>query len=1059
MNAAICDQIVEVAFGKHREDKMWVTRRMSFEALLEQHFVGFTRGPKDGPAMTQGALMGPQRKAKAVRACSLVMLDHDTGETMDEIAAAIEARGLAAVLWHTYSHLKPETEIAESKLVQFLRKDLDWVRDRSPSMDDAVLVRQCADFLRKNKKIAPAVLDTITSVTKGLTAKGMLYTVHHGPMPRVRSLFVLEQPFDFAARGGTQDDAIDEWKDRYAGLSTTLGLPFDPSCVDPSRLMYLPRIPRDADESLYEIRPIDGRMLTIDDMPRLTESDKANKAASNPLAAAMERLGGAAQQTKWKTKGLTKWLAEHANDFEAEEFFEAYGLENRGPTTTGTCFECPTDNMHTDPGNPDDKGFFAQNASAREGGFACSCSHASCRTAAQAATGKIDRAWFLDEFCAARGLTVDDLLDYCPSYTRREDQRIETEIRTADTIDAAISILSRETPVDHIIDVLRLLAETPNDLISDDRLGRIKTATGKGIKTLREQLASLRAERDAAAATGGGGDDNNEIRDQHPAPDDGSDAALIWNTWGYSDTVRVVRERLIAKNTENPAIFRRPEGGYCRVSTTGRNLRFRDIVETSDWINVVSKHMRFMKAATERAPETEVAPFREAIAALQGDIDLPFGVIDRVVEVPVFNDKGGVRTTKGYDPDASVWFEPKLDFFPVPDEVTADDVTQALSIIDEMYIDFPFSDCYASADPAPIKWVGEDGDEILDDDGHPVPNYERGKASRANTYAMLLQPFARSLIAGPTPVFFIDKPAAGTGAGYLADTLGFALFGHKMPAQTVPPDETELRKQIVATLRQGSPAIFLDNLNHELDSGALASALSTGVFEGRVLGQSEMVRTPIRSTWIIAANNGKLSHELMRRVVPIRLDAGVPNPAADRKADSYKYNLAEFCTSRRADIVWACHVLIRNWWTNAKGVPHRAAVIQTFEDWSGVMGGILHAAGVEGFLTNVPAYLKERGEEVADETAFIQRLYERNGAEWFGADVAFDACLMIGTTDKVDPDLNLNISGRDESGLRASLGKKMGRMLGKTFRLPSDKLVSLARRTVKGKSQYRLDPK
>lgn len=1054
MNDAICDQFVEVAFGRHREDKMWTTRRLTFEALLEAHFVGFTRGPKDGPAMTQGALMGPQRKAKAVKACSLVMLDHDTGETVDEIAAAIESRGLAAVLWTTYSHLKPETEIAETKLVQFLRKDQDWLRDRSPSMDDEVLARQCADFLKKVKKIAPGVLDTITGVTKGLTAKGMLYTVQHGPMPRVRSLFVLDEPFDFAARGGTQDDAIEEWKDRYAGLSTALGLPFDPSCVDPSRLMYLPRIPRGADESLYEIRPIDGRMLSIEDMPRLSELSKPS--ASDPLAAAMERLGATASQTKWKTKGLTKFLAEHANDFEVEEFFEAYGLENRGPTTTGTCFECPTDNMHTDPGNPDDKGFFAQNASAREGGFACSCSHASCRSAAQEATGKIDRAWFLDEFCAARGLAVDDLLDYCPSYTRREDTRIETEVRTADAVDAAIETLTKETPVTTIIDVLRLLAQTPPDLICHDRLKRIKDNTGKGISTLRDQLASLRAEH--AVATGGGGGDG-EIHDQHPVPERGDNAALIWNTWGYSDTVRVVRERLIAKNTENPAIFTRPEGGYCRIGNAGGRLRFSDMVETSDWINAVSKHMRFMKAATERAPETEVAPFRDAISALQGDKDLPFGTIDRVVEVPVFNANGGVRTTKGYDPDAAAWFEPQIDFYPVPDVISEEDVANAVSLLDEMYIDFPFSDCYASADPLPIKWLNEQGDEIRDDDGHPVPNYERGKASRANTYAMLLQPFARSLIAGPTPVFFIDKPAAGTGAGYLADTLGFALYGHKMPAATIPENEDELRKQITAMLRQGAPTIFLDNLNHELKSGALASTLTTGVFEGRILGQSEMVNIPVRSTWLIAANNGKLSHELMRRVVPIRLDAGVPNPAADRKPDSYKYNLREFCVSRRQDIVWACHVLIKNWWTNAKGIPHRANVIQTFEDWSGVMGGILHAAGIDGFLENVNDYLQERGDEVADESAFVQRLYERNHNEWFGADVAFDACLMIGTTDKVDPELGLDLNGRDEAGLRRSLGKRMSRMLGKTFKLPSGKLVGLARRVLDGKSKYRLEPK
>jgi hypothetical protein len=1044
---------LRLAFGAHREDKNWRTRKLTLGKLVEECFGGFTRGHKDGPAMTQGALVGMARKSKAAQCNYIVMVDIDVGETMDEIAAKIEARGLYALLWTTYSHGKPESEVPESKLVHFLRKDPDWLRDRSPSDDPAVLERQCADYLSKIKKIAPAVLDGVTGVAKRLTEKGMLYTVQHGPMPRIRAMFIKDVPFDFAARG-TQDDAIDEWKDRYAGFSEALGLPYDPSCVDPARLMYLPRIPRDADEADYEIREIEGRALTLDDMPRASKKVAQPKDA---LAAAVEYVTGntTGKQAKWKTPGLAKFLAEHGNDFEVEEFLEAHGSENRGPTTTGTCFECPTDALHSDPGNPDDKGFWAQNASSREGGFACSCSHATCKAAAIEATGKVDRAWFLDEFCATHGLSVDDLLEYCPNHMREEDERIEEEVKTGDALTDAINALTRETPVTQIMDVLELLAKTPADLICNDRLKLIKEKTGHGIVTLRDQLTAFRL---AANAGGDGGDDGNEIRDAHPVPEDGADASIIWGHWGYSDMVRCVRERLIAKNAENPIIFARPEGGYCRRQIIGDKVVFRNVVENSDWVNILTTHMKFMQPMTERSPEREVSPFKDVIIALQGMQDLPFGVIERVVEVPVFNINGGLRTTEGYDKDARTWFHPRREFIAIPEKPEQADIDAARSILDEMYIDFPFSDCYTGVDPLPIKWIGEDGKEVLDDDGHPIPNYERGKASRANTIAMLLSPFARSLIDGPCPLFFIDKPAPGTGGNYLADTLGFALLGTKMPTQTVSANEEELRKQLTATIRDGDAAVCFDNLNHELDSGALASTLSTGVYVGRILGQSDNVSLPVRATWLLIANSGKLSRELMRRVVPIHLDAATANPAADRDPASYKYDLGTFCRNNRDSVVWACHVLIQNWLVNAGRKQNRKRVIQTFEEWAGVMGGILSSAGIEGFLENVDAYLSNRTDTSAALTDFVQRIYDRASGDEFTAGEAFDWCLMMGTTDKIDPDLGLELKGREEAGMRRSMGALLGKMVGQSYRLANGKQYGVTKtdKKTKNKAHYRL---
>ena len=81
---------------------------------------GLARGAKDGRCILQGALVEGtgQRIAKNVTRNHLLMVDYDTGHSVDEIAAAIVKRGLFALLWTTHSHLKCETLIAENELVK-----------------------------------------------------------------------------------------------------------------------------------------------------------------------------------------------------------------------------------------------------------------------------------------------------------------------------------------------------------------------------------------------------------------------------------------------------------------------------------------------------------------------------------------------------------------------------------------------------------------------------------------------------------------------------------------------------------------------------------------------------------------------------------------------------------------------------------------------------------------------------------------------------------------------------------------------------------------------------
>lgn len=153
--------------------------------------------------------------------------------------------------------------------------------------------------------------------------------------------------------------------------------------------------------------------------------------------------------------------------------------------------------------------------------------------------------------------------------------------------------------------------------------------------------------------------------------------------------------------------------------------------------------------------------------------ELPFPVLGGVVSVPVYGPDGKINTKPGYDYSSRLYFSPPEGFrLPsVPKFPTESDVVSALDyLLNNALVDFPF-------------------------DG---PN--NGKAERAHALCMLLQPFARQLIKGATPIFLIAKPSPGTGASKLVDIYSLITTGRRATAQTESRQEEELRKRITAVL-------------------------------------------------------------------------------------------------------------------------------------------------------------------------------------------------------------------------------------------------------------------
>jgi hypothetical protein len=221
-------------------------------------------------------------------------------------------------------------------------------------------------------------------------------------------------------------------------------------------------------------------------------------------------------------------------------------------------------------------------------------------------------------------------------------------------------------------------------------------------------------------------------------------------------------------------------------------------------------------------------------------------------------------------------------------------------------------------------------------------------ADLAHALAALLLPFVRRMIEGCTPVHLIEAPTPGSGKGLLADVLSLIALGRPCEPTTVTADEDEIRKKITALLVKGQPIILLDNVRVDLDSAQLASALTAEVWSDRLLGQNRMIDLPNHATWVVTANNPRLSLEIARRCLRIRLDPGTDRPW---QRTGFRHSpLRDWVRATRGALLQALLVLVQAW--IMAGRPPGTETLGSFERWAEVIGGILAHAGVSGFLGN-----------------------------------------------------------------------------------------------------------
>lgn len=386
-----------------------------------------------------------------------------------------------------------------------------------------------------------------------------------------------------------------------------------------------------------------------------------------------------------------------------------------------------------------------------------------------------------------------------------------------------------------------------------------------------------------------------------------------------------------------PAVFVRG-GRLVRADSDENNRPFIQLLDVDALRGRLTRCTNFMRQRGKNF--VEVPPPLEVVRDILSLGKWPgIPALEAIVEAPVLRPDGTILNAAGYDPTTRLIYhpDPALKVPVIPDVPTAEQVSTAFTLINEVIMDFPFVD----------------------------------ESHHANALGLLLTPALRPAISGCIPLALLDAPALGTGKSLFASVVSLIATGRSASIITEAKDDEEWRKRISAALLAGSTIVALDNIERRLESASLAAVLTTDIWSDRLLGTNELIRVPNRATWIATGNNLRLGADLPRRCYWIRIDAGIARPWM--RTNFQHMDLLAWVGERRGDLLAALLTLARAWFAAGQPVAN-VPRLGSFEEWARIVGGVLAYTGVAGFLGNLDE-MYEQADETSDEWETFLRVW------------------------------------------------------------------------------------
>lgn len=312
---------------------------------------GFSRHPvgkdKEGACIVLGASVEGARKAHAMTDMYAIGLDIDSGVSLDSVLDKLEELGLFALVYTSYNHGRAGLALKRDEVLRKLGIKTD------PTL------AQVQEYLRahgRNRYEDDFIANVAIKEQKHQTATGVKILLDSPPVDKFRLIFPLAEPVKLIDLAATQADALTVWEDKVTGLArNVLGVHFDTSCTDPSRLFYTARHPKGAKAYCAVVQ---GRPLRFEDVPAMKKSAYTRERGTANLSPWEIACGvtGDRPPAAVAPSGapLNDWHRAHKDRFQIADLLEHYCPERirvAGGEAQGTVHvECPFEHEHSKEG-------------------------------------------------------------------------------------------------------------------------------------------------------------------------------------------------------------------------------------------------------------------------------------------------------------------------------------------------------------------------------------------------------------------------------------------------------------------------------------------------------------------------------------------------------------------------------------------------------------------------------------------------------------------------------------------------------------------------------------
>ena len=337
----------------------------------------------------------------------------------------------------------------------------------------------------------------------------------------------------------------------------------------------------------------------------------------------------------------------------------------------------------------------------------------------------------------------------------------------------------------------------------------------------------------------------------------------------------------------------------------------------------VATYVKYVKnQGKQEGDEYKAVPTAVPLDVVRDVMSLPdfrLPALINITEIPTLRADGSILATPGYDLASKLYYAPSRNLIvpKISESPTAKEIREAVNLINEVYINFPFD----------------------------------SQASRANAIAATATCIYRPMFDGNVPLFIISKPQAGVGAGLMTAAICMTTTGRDPAMFGAPKDEDEWAKVIFAAVKAGQQIIIFDNCDGVLYSANLARLITARTIGGRILGRSENAVMPNNSMIFCNGNNITLDGDLPRRSYLSRMETDADMPW-ERECNYLHSPLIPWVKANQGRIVAAYLTIAKAWIAAGKPLDDSLPRLGSFEEWQTVIGGVLKNAAIEGFLGN-----------------------------------------------------------------------------------------------------------